>query len=211
MYTTITLISLLNNIGTIAFVIEGTLNAKKTGLNCFFQFLSGMSTAFFGGIFLRDIILLQTIPAVFDNPLEITVATAICIITIIVLKYKKLGNIGLSILCLLDSIGIVGSVATGYSQDTKAGILLAFACGFVTACGGGIIATAIQIVVKKNFKAFFTILNDNKWYYLLTVSVSAIYGILHLTKCDTDMSILELTATTIIIGFIVERNKVAQR
>lgn len=207
MRITITLISLLNYIGTIAFIIGGTLIAKKMELHCFLQFLSGISTAFFGGIFLRDLILLQTTPALLDNPLEIAIASAICIFTIMVLKHREPRNISLSILCLFDSIGIVGSTATGYTQGTKAGILIAFACGFVTACGGGIIAAAIRMTAKKDFKTFFTILADNKWYYLFIASISVVYGILHLTSYDTDTAIIALTDVAIVIGFIVEKTK----
>lgn len=204
MYTTINLISLLNHIGTITFVIEGTLAAKKMGLPYFFQFLSGISTAFFGGIFLRDLILLHTAPAIFRCPLEIATAALICILTIKVLKHREHGNISLSVLCLLDSIGIVGSAATGYSHGAKTSILIAFACGFATACGGGITAAAIRMAAKKNLKAFVTILVHNKWYYLFAASMSVIYGILHLTGHDTNTAIIALTAIAVIVGFIVK-------
>lgn len=211
MYTTITFISLLSYIGTAASVVRMILTAKKTELPYFLQFLSGICTAFFGGIFLRDLILLQTVPAALNIPWEIVTTTAFCIFIIILLKYKEPGNICLSTLCLLDSIGIVASTAIGYNQGAKEGILIAFACGFVTACGGDILATAIQMVATKNFNAFFNILTDNKWYYLFAVSMSVVYSILHLTNHNTNTAIMALTATAIVIGLIIERNKAIQR
>lgn len=208
MYTTITLISLLNYIGTTAFIIEGIFIAQKMRLHYFLQFLSGMSTAFFGEIFLRDLILLQTTPAIFQCPLGIAAATLICIFTIIISKHREPGNISLSILCLLDSIGVVGSVAAGYTQSATRNVLIAFICGFITACGGDIIATAIQTMATKNLKAFFTLLTGHKWYYLFTASISIIYSIMYLTGHDTNSTIMTLTFIAIIIGFIIKSNNV---
>lgn len=206
MHTTISIISLFNYIGTTAFIIGGTLAAKNMKLHCLIQFLSGMSTAYFGGLFLRDLILLQTTPAIFSFPWEIAAAVLICTLTIITLKYKEPGNIGLSILCLLDSIGIVSSVAAGYNQGIKVSTLNAFICGFVTACGGGIIATAIRLAAKKNLRVFFTILAANKWYYIFAASMSAAYTVLYLTGHNTNTAIIVLTAIAIIIGFIIKQN-----
>lgn len=207
MYTTITLISLLGYMGTVTSTINGTLTAKKMELPCFLQFLSGISTAFFGEVFLRDLILLQTTPTIFNKPLEISITIAICIFSIIALMHKKPGNIYLSILCLLDSIGIVGSTAIGYSQGTKAGLLVAFVCGFATACGDNILATVIQMIVKKNYKLFFIILSVKKWYYLFIASISVVYGILQFTSHDTNTNIMMLTVVSIVIGFILKRNE----
>lgn len=211
MYKTITLISLFSHIGTMTSAIGGTLTAKKMELHCFLQFLLGVSTAFFGEVFLRDLILLQTTPTVFNNPLEIAATIAACIFSIMMLKHKEPGNICLSILCLLDSIGIVGSTTIGYNQGTKAGVLVAFSCGFVTACGGNILATTIQMIMKKNLKSFFTILAAKKGYYLYAASISVVYSILHFTSHNTDTAIMALTIAAIVIGFIVERNETTQK
>lgn len=207
MYTTITLISLLSYMGTAASTINGTLTAKKMELPFFLQFLSGISTAFFGEVFLRDLILLQTTPTIFNKPLEISTTIAVCIVSIIALMHKKPGNIYLSGLCLLDSIGIVGSAAIGYNHGTKMGFLIAFVCGFVTACGDNILATIIQMIVKKNYKLFFTILSVKKWYYLFIASISVVYGILHFTSHDTNTTIMMLTVVSTVIGFILKRNE----
>lgn len=207
MYTTITLISLLSYMGSAASTINGTLTAKKMELPCFLQFLSGISTAFFGEVFLRDLILLQTVPIIFREPWEIFIAITVCICSIIALMHKKTEKIYLSGLYLLDSIGIVGSVAIGYNQGTKAGLLIAFVCGIVTACGGNILATVIQMIVKKNYKLFFITLSVKKWYYLFIASITVIYGILHFTSHDTNTAIMMLMVVSIIIGFILKRNE----
>lgn len=204
MYTTTTLIFLFSYIGTITSAIVGTLTAKKMELHWFLQFLSGISAAFFGEVLLRDLILLKTTPTVCNNPLEIVITIAVCILSIIVLKHKEPGKICLSILCILDSIGIVGSVTVSYNQSTKSSILVTFVCAFVTVCGDDILTTAIQTIVKKNFKPFFTILTEKKWYYLFAAFISVVYGILHFNGHNTDTTIIVVTFISIIIGFVVE-------
>lgn len=207
MYKTILLISLLSYIGTFASVISSTLMANKMKLPYLLQFLVGITTTFWSGIFLRDLILLKTTPVAFSSPLEIALAAIVCISVIIILKHKKPKNSCLSILRLLDSIGIVGSVVTGYTQGAHIGILMAFACGFVTVCGGTILTTAIQMTTKKNIKSCFKTLADNKWYFLFDAFITIGYGIMHLTKLENNTTIIILTAIAITIGFIIERHK----
>ena len=199
-----TLISLLSYIGTASSIIEGILTAKKMKLQCFIQFLSGISAAFLGEIFLRDLVLLRTTPACFANPLAMTITATACVFSIIILKNKEPENICPSILCIFNSIGIVGSVAVGYNQGARAGVLTAFACGFVTSCGGSILTTAIQTVTKNNCKTFFITLAENKWHYLFIASMSIIYGILNFTNHNDNAAIIILVAVAIVIGFIVE-------
>lgn len=206
MHATITLISLLNYIGTTAFLIEGILTAKKLHLGCFLQFLSGMNSAFFGGAILRDLILLQTPPILLQNPQEIVAAMSVCIFTIVILKYKEPGRISLTILCLLDSIGIVSSVVAGYNQGTKSSIMFALICSFITACGGGIATTFIQMIVTLNLKSYPAILTNNRWYYLFAASISVAYGIIDWNGYHTNSSIIVLTVIAVIMGFIVKLN-----
>lgn len=207
MYKTIVLISLLSYIGTFASVIGSTLMANKMKLPYLLQFLVGITTTFWGGILLRDLILLKTTPVTFSSPLEIALAAIVCISVIIILKHKKPKNSCLSILCLFDSIGTVGSIITGYTQGAHLGILMALACGFVTACGGIILIVAIQMTTKKNIKSCFKTLADNIWYFLFDSFISIGYGIIHLTKLENNTTIIILTAIAITIGFIIERHK----
>jgi uncharacterized membrane protein YeiH len=209
MFTTITLIALLGYIGDIAFVIGGVLAAKKLKLHWTVQLLSGLSTAFFGGLFLRDIFLLKTTPAIFNSPVEFTATALIGVLTIIFFRKKTPSKIFNWTLCLIDSIGIAGFAVAGYERGIKASVIIALACGFVTACGGGIIAAVIRTVAKKSVKNFFKTLAENRWYYLFGISMSIAYGILNLMGKKDDTVLILLTVIAVIIGFFIEGNKSA--
>ncbi len=55
----------LNYVNNITFIINGILTAHKKKLHPSVQLLCGISTTFFGGIFLRDLALLRLIPAAY--------------------------------------------------------------------------------------------------------------------------------------------------
>lgn len=207
MFTDLTLNTLLSYIGDVAFVIGGVYASKKLNLNWFVQWLSGMSTAFFGGLFLRDLLLLQTTPAIFGSPLEIAATAAVGILSVFMFRKRTPGKAFNWLICIIDSVGIAGFAAAGYGRGTGAGVVIAFTCGFVTACGGGIIAAAIRATAKKSIKKFFETLTDNRWYYVFGATMSIAYGILHSLGRSKDTTSLVLMAIAIIIGLFIERDK----
>lgn len=81
-----TILDVLAYTGNIVSVIGGILAAKKLGLHPIIQFLSGISTAFFGDMLFRDIILLHTTPYIFNHPIEIVTMVVIDIIIIVWMK-----------------------------------------------------------------------------------------------------------------------------
>jgi uncharacterized membrane protein YeiH len=210
MFTTLALTQLLGYIGDLAFVIGGVLTAKQLKLHWFVQWLSGMSTAFFGGILLRDTLLLQTSPAIFCEPIEIAATAAIGIFAVISVRKRTPGKAFDWLLCIIDSIGITGFAAVGYGRGIEAGVMIALACGFVTACGGGIIAAAIRAAAKKSIMTFFETLAGNRWYYVFGASMSIAYGILDSFGKSNDTTLIVLTALAIILGLLVERDKSAR-
>lgn len=207
MFTELTLNTLLGYIGDVAFVIGGVYASKKLNLHWFVQWLSGMSTAFFGGLFLRDLLLLQATPAIFGSPLEITATAAVGIFTVFMFRKRMPSKAFNWLICIIDSVGIMGSAAAGFGRGTGANFVIAVACGFVTACGGGIIAAAIRATAKKSIKKFFKTLTDNRWYYVFGATMSIAYGILHSLGRSKDTTLLVLTAAAIIIGLFVEKDK----
>lgn len=207
MFTELTLNTLLGYIGDVAFVIGGVYASKKLNLHWFVQWLSDMSTAFFGGLFLRDLLLLQATPAIFGSPLEITATAAVGIFTVFMYRKRMPSKAFNWLICIIDSVGIVWSAAVGFGRGTGAGVVIAVACGFVTACGGGIIAATIQAAAKKSIKKFFETLTDNRWYYVFGATISIAYGILHSLGRSKDTTLLVLTAAAIIIGIFVEKYK----
>lgn len=207
MFTELTLNTLLGYIGDVAFVIGGVYASKKLNLHWVVQWLSGMSTAFFGGLFLRDILLLQTIPAIFSSPLEIAATAAVGILSVFIFKKRTPSKAFNWLICIIDSVGIAGFAAAGYERGMEAGVVIAFTSGFVSACGGGIIATAIRAVAKKSIKKFFETLTANRLYYVFGATMSIAYGILHSLSISKDIMSLVLTAIAIIIGLFIEKDK----
>ena len=210
MFTELTLIALLSYIGDVAFVISGVLTAKNLKLHGFVQWLSGMSTAFFGGLFLRDLLLLQTIPAIFGSPLEIMGTAVVGILTVTSVRKKRHSKAFNLLLCIIDSIGIAVGAAAGFGRGTREGVVIALACGFVSACGGGIIAAAIRAAANKSIKNFFKTLASNRWYYVFSASMSTAYGILYSVGQSNDITLLIHTVVAIILGLIVAGDKLAR-
>lgn len=210
MFTEFKLNTLLGYIGDVAFVIGGIYASKKLNLHWFLQWLSGMSTAFFGGLFLRDLLLLQTTPAIFDSPLEIAATATVGILTVFMFRKRMPGKAFNWLICIIDSVGIAGFTAAGYGRGTGTGAVIAFTCGFVTACGGGIIAAAIRAAAMKSIKKFFETLIDNRWYYVFCTTMSIAYGILHSLGRSTETTSLVLTVIAIIIGLFIEKDKLVR-
>jgi uncharacterized membrane protein YeiH len=205
-------ISILGYIGDIAFVIGGVILAKNLGLRPWLQLLSGMSTAFFGGIFLRDFWLLHTTPAIFGSPLEIAGTAAVGMATVaIAQRSKNKGSFTIILsylLCAADAIGIVGFAAFGYGRGMQAGasVNTALATAFVTACGGGIIAALIRAVGSKDWRHFPKTLAGNWLYYLIGAGTSVVCALLYSPDGYPDSAILALTVA-VIIGNIVNQNQ----
>jgi len=200
-------------VGDIAFVIGGIIAARKIGLRFFGQLLSGLSAAFFGGIFIRDLGLLHTFPAIFGNPSEILMTVTAGVLTIAALQHcknkRRIGKFFNTLLCAADSIGVAGFAVFGYGRGITAGesLWIALACAFVTACGGGIIAAAIRAVIGKNCRHFLRTLAENRHYYIHCAIMSLVCGLWYSPDGYQERTVLALAVTAIISGFMVEHTK----
>ena len=220
-FNALTILTVLGYIGDAAFVIGGILAAKKIGVRPTAQLLSGMSTAFFGGIFLRDLGLVSittrtlTCPSIFSHPFEIAATAAVGVIAVAVLKKSgdgKLAKVFNAVLCMADSVGVAGFAAFGYGRGIKAGVpwQAALACAFVTACGGGVIAAGIRAAGAKDWRHFSKTLAGNLPYYLLCALASAVCGLWYSPAGYPDAVLIAVTVFTILGGFIAERAKSAR-
>lgn len=202
MINSITLIQLLCYTGNITSVIGGVLAAKKLKLHWSVQFLSGMSTTFFSGMFPQNLTLLQSAPTIFISPVEITTTAVVGIVTILLFKCREFDKELTTLLCIIDSIGMVGFIAEGYSRGTEAGTLIALSYSFATACGGSIIAAMIRGELLES-------LIKNKWNYLCVVFVSLVYVFFKLLCIDNNTTLISLIVISIIINLFIE-GKVAK-
>lgn len=169
----------LSYINNITFIINGILTAHQKKLHPLVQLLCGISSTFFGGIFLRDLVLLHQIPAVFDSPFEFTATVFIGVYFVCILKNRTPNKHFCCLLHIADLVGAAAFASAGYKRGMLAGApwWICFASGFVTACGGGMIAAAIQAAFSKEPLHFIHTLKENRSYYIYAALMSAIQGI----------------------------------
>lgn len=198
----VTIIDLLGYIGNIISVIGGTLAAKRTDCNPIIQFLSGISTAFWGDMFFRDIILLHTSPYILNHPIETVIAVIIDITVIVWMKNKYLGKAFSLVLSIVNSINIVLSATLGYERGIAANKPWWFCIvtAWVSVCGGEIIAVAIKALGTREFSNLTKALNENKFYYFFCAFVSMLCG------CLNEFDINNNTALIILIIFVIGSN-----
>jgi uncharacterized membrane protein YeiH len=170
-------------IGDIAFLIGGILAARNIGCYPIVQFFSGMFVAFGGG-FVRDLLVLHTPEAIKDRIPEIGFVAVVGLIltTIIWLKDKKGKKVdsilgGQFGLVIADSIGVGAFSITGYNLGIQNSVGIALLCGWMTACGGGILAAALRAVYKKSIILFGETLIENGRYYLFGAAMTGLYSI----------------------------------
>lgn len=139
-----TLLFIFEIIGTVAFAASGAITALSKKMDIFGVVTLGLVTAVGGGV-IRDIILCNTPPVTFRNPVYALVAIAVSVILFIpavrkfLFKKHKLYD---QIMLVMDSAGLGIFTVVGIETSILAGhsstFLLIFV-GMVTGIGGGII------------------------------------------------------------------------
>lgn len=143
-----TIIFILEIIGTIAFAASGAMVGVKQKMDILGVCVLGVITAVGGGM-TRDVILGESIPGVFTNPIYALVATVTSCIVFFMLYFKKsLVKVLYSaayekVMLIMDSVGlgiftVVGvntGIKFGYQEDA---FLLVF-LGTITGVGGGLL------------------------------------------------------------------------
>lgn len=171
--------TMLNYLNNITFLFNGILTARQKKLPPSVQLLCGISTTFFGGIFLRDLALLHLIPAIIDSPFEFTATVFIGVFIVFILKNRTPDKHLCLLLHIADLVGTAAFASDGYKRGMLVGApwWICFTSGFVTACGGGVIAAAIRAVFSKDLLHFIHTLKGNRNYYLYAALMSATQGI----------------------------------
>ncbi len=137
-------------IGTVAFAISGALIAISKKMDIFGVVILGLITAVGGGV-IRDLVLGNTPPETFRNPVYSIVAIAVSIIIFIpyfrnaLLKNQKVFDI---ILLLMDSLGLavftVVGIETAASVHNDFNIYLLLFVGVITGVGGGVMRDTLS-------------------------------------------------------------------
>ena len=140
-----TILLFLEVIGTLAFSASGAMTGLRKNMDIFGVCILGLTTAVGGGV-IRDLILGNTPPATFRNPIYATVA----LITALVLFLPSLRRFLMRNTALFDramfwmdtaGLGIftVVGIRTAYSHAPQPTLFLLIFVGVVTGVGGGVL------------------------------------------------------------------------
>ena len=139
------LIFALEIIGTLSFAASGALTAIKKNMDIFGVVVLGVITSVGGGI-IRDLILGNTPPFIFSNPVYVIVATVTSVAIFLPFIRRPLlkNNLAYEILMLImDSLGLgvftVVGIQITYSISEKFGFFLVVIMGMLSGVGGGVI------------------------------------------------------------------------
>lgn len=175
----ITVVFIMELIGTIAFACSGAMVAVKKQLDLLGIIVLGVITAVGGGI-IRDLLLGITPPVAFVKPIYLVVALiSVTIIFMIVrfgIKTISLLNSQVfeSILNLFDAIGLgvftIVGVNASLADSPDQGILLHVFLGVLTGVGGGMIRDMmvgeIPFVLKKHIYACASLTGALVYFFL---------------------------------------------
>ena len=135
----------LELIGTMAFAVSGAMTGLKKNMDIFGVCILGLTTAVGGGV-IRDLILGNTPPATFQDPIYATVA----VLTSLVLFLPRVRRLLMwdqalfdLVLFLMDTAGLgiftVVGIRTAYAHVPQATVFLLVFVGVITGVGGGLL------------------------------------------------------------------------
>ena len=174
---------LLEMIGTVAFAFAGALVAIDNELDLFGINIMAIMTACGGGM-TRDIILGNTPPMMFRNPVYVATAVVTAFLTFFV--YSKFARSRvkdkiLDIVNVLDAIGL--AIFTTVAMDLamslghESGFLIC-AVGVITAVGGGLLRDIMcnvkPAVLTKDIYATASMAGAVTYFFLLKTSIPAV-------------------------------------
>lgn len=169
------MVFVLEIIGTIAFAISGAMVAIQKKMDILGVAVLGMTTAVGGGIF-RDLILGQTPPVAFLQPVYALVALVTALLTFLPFIRKHM-NTDHPIFVFLDSVGlgIFTVVGAGAGAGTD-NLFLQIFLGTVTGVGGGVVrdvfASEKPFIFVKHFYACASILGAVAYTVMTRLHVS---------------------------------------
>lgn len=166
MYTTVVFI--LEILGTVAFAASGAAVGIKKGMDIFGVSMLGLCTAVGGGV-LRDLVLGNTPPLTFQDPVYALTAIAVSILTFLPCVQRAMERhpmLGEKLLGTMDAVGLGVFTAVGvqcaYALSEDYGVFLLVFVGVITGVGGGVLrdvlAGNMPYVFVKHFYACASII-----------------------------------------------------
>ncbi len=158
-----TILLIFELIGTIAFAASGAITALSKKMDVFGVTTLGVVTAVGGGV-IRDLILGNTPPVTFRNPLYALVAILVSVIIFIPAVRKVLFHkprVYEITMLIMDSLGLgiftVVGIQVAYTAEAEYNAFLLLFVGMITGVGGGVIRDLLAgntpFILKKHFYA----------------------------------------------------------
>ena len=171
----------LEVIGTVAFAFAGALVAIDNDFDWFGILCMAVMTACGGGM-TRDIILGNTPPMMFRNPIYVTMAVVTGFLTVIIynkfIQSRHKDRI-LDMISILDALGLAIFTIVGMDLAMQLGFDGAFlicAMGVLTAVGGGLLRDVMvnvkPVILTKEVYATSSMIGSVFYYYALQTSLS---------------------------------------
>ncbi|MBO4982056.1 MAG: TRIC cation channel family protein [Lachnospiraceae bacterium] len=149
-----TFIFIIELIGTIAFASSGTLTAFKQEMDIFGVNVLAIITAVGGGC-IRDLIIGNTPPVMFREPVYALVAMITCNVLILLFYLNRRHLTGIffqsyeRLMLILDAIGLgiftVTGVSTGMHTPYYDNLFLVVFLGVITGVGGGVLRDILAV------------------------------------------------------------------
>ncbi len=137
-------------IGTVAFAASGAITGISKKMDILGVATLGIVTAVGGGV-IRDVILGQTPPATFSNPIYAVIALVVSVIIFIPSVHKfitKNHKVYDFVLLIMDSVGLgiftVVGIQTAMHKSESPQIFLLIFVGMVTGIGGGVVRDVLS-------------------------------------------------------------------
>lgn len=179
----ITLFFAMEIIGTIAFACSGAMVAIQKHLDLLGVIVLGVVTAVGGGM-LRDMIIGNTPPALFVNPIYVLAAFISVMVLFLFVRFRRLSMEVLTsvtydrIMSLLDAIGLGAFTVVGIDTAIAAGFgeyyFLMIFLGVITGVGGGVLrdimAGEIPSILRRHIYASASLAGAFCYVYLMKIA-----------------------------------------
>ncbi|MBR5783235.1 MAG: TRIC cation channel family protein [Clostridia bacterium] len=149
-----TYIFIMELIGSVAFAISGAIKALHHKMDLFGVCVLGLVTAVGGGV-IRDIVIGQTPPMVFQNPVYAMVALVVSLLVFWLAPHTPHTKEGEKILYAADSIGLAVFTAVGVEGAYVLGynrLTIWLFVGIITGVGGGVLRDVFTGTIPHIFR-----------------------------------------------------------
>ena len=194
------LFTIFELVGTVSFAVSGAMEAIRHRMDLFGVMMLGVITATGGGI-LRDIVIGQTPPRVFQDPTWAIVAMLVAVVVFIVLRCSRAGEIHFAktreaMYILADTAGLAAFTVLGIESAGSGNAALLLFVGMITGVGGGVLRDVLAGTVPSIFR---------KHIYALASLAGAITDILLMRILSEEAAMLAGCAVVILIRFLAIR------